>query len=80
MPDDKYEPNRVLGIPIRTGPNARQGAEPQRVMGIPVDWFGPVDREGSGSRAHPVRTFRRWLRRRRLDPLVPDDDEPGRSG
>ncbi len=80
MAGDEYEPNRVLGIPIGTGPHARQGEEPQRVMGVPVDWFGPVDREWFRSMAHPVRTYQRWLRRRRLGPYAPDEDEPGQSG
>jgi len=78
MAGDRYEPNRVLGFPRKTGPRARQGEEPQRVMGIPVDSFGPVDRDWFRSLAHPVRGFRRWVRWRRLGPYATDDDEPGR--
>jgi hypothetical protein len=77
MPDDKYEPNRVLGIPWTRDPNARQGEEPQRVMGFPVDWFGRVDTDWLAPLAHPVRGYRRWLRRRRLGPYAVDEDEPG---
>ena len=79
MADDRYEPNRVLGIPIRTDPHARQGEEPQRVMGFPVDWFAAADRDWFRSLAHPVRGYQRWVRRRRLDPYVTDEDEPGRE-
>ena len=76
MTGDQHEPNRVLGMPWRTEPHARQGVEPQRVMGFPVEWFGAVDREWVRSLAHPIRGYQRWLRRRRLGPYVTDDDEP----
>jgi hypothetical protein len=78
MAGDDYEPNRVLGMPLRTSPHARRVEEPQRVMGFPVDWFGGVDLGWSWSLAHPVRGYRRWLRRRRLGPYATDDDEPRR--
>jgi hypothetical protein len=86
MAGDNYEPNRVLGFPrtrdahARQAGQARQTREPQRVMGFPVDsfadWFGSVDGEWVQSLAHPVRTYRRWLRRRRLGPYETDEDEP----
>jgi len=57
---------------------ARQGEEPQRVMGFPVDWFGHADLDWFRSMAHPVRTYRRWVRRRRLGPYAVDEDESGR--
>jgi hypothetical protein len=72
MRDDHYEPNRVFGMPVDTGPHARQGEEPQRVMGIPIDWFGSVDPRLK-SLKHPVQAFRRWKLRRRLGPYAPDD-------
>jgi hypothetical protein len=75
MPDDRYETNRVLGMPWPPGTRARQGQEPQRVMGFPVDWFGRADVEWFRSIVHPVRTYRRWVRRRRLGPYAVDDDE-----
>ena len=78
MAGDQYEPNRVLGIPWRPDPRARQGEEPQRVMGFPVDWFGSIDRDWVRSLAHPIRRYRRWLRRRRLGPYAIDEDEPRR--
>jgi hypothetical protein len=80
MADDRYEPNRVLGIPISRDPHARQGEEPQRVMGFPVDWFGTAGRDRFGSLAHPIQGYRRWVRRRRLGPYLTDEDEPGREG
>jgi hypothetical protein len=81
MTRDRYEPNRFLGFPVGRPPHARQGEEPQRMMGIPVDWLGrgPADRERSASMAHPVRTYRRWLRWRRLGSYAADEGEP-RSG
>jgi hypothetical protein len=91
MPGNNYEPNRVLGFPRTRDPHTRQAGqdgqakqnrEPQRVMGFPVDslsdWFGSVDGQWVDSLAHPVRTYRRWLRRRRLGPYAIDEDEPGR--
>ena len=80
MPGDQYEPNRVLGIPWTRDPNVRQGEEPQRVMGFPVDWFGRVDTDWLQSLTHPVRGYRRWLRRRRLGPYAVDEDDPGPRG
>ena len=82
MTRDRYEPNRFLGFPVGTPPHARHGEEPQRMMGIPVAWLGPGPdgREWSASMAHPVRAYRRWLRRRRLGPYATDESEPRREG
>jgi hypothetical protein len=80
MAGDRYEPNRFLGFPVGTDPHARQDEEQQRVMGMPVDWIGPVDYDWFRSLAHPVRGYRRWLRRRRLGPYAVDEDEPGQGG
>ena len=76
---DREEPNRVFGMPRQTGPHARHGEEEQRVLGVPADWFGPVDHDWLRSLAHPVRGYKRWLRRRRLGPYALDEDEQ-RSG
>lgn len=84
MADDRYEPNRFLGFPVRTGPRVKRDEESQRVMGFAVDWFG----SGSGSSdhhrdrdqirplPHPIRGYKRWLRRRRLGPYAVDEDQP----
>jgi hypothetical protein len=76
---DRYarqgEPQRVLGQPVwDLGPHARKDEEPQRVMGIPIDSLGPspADRERLLSLAHPIRTCKRWVSRRRLGPYSPD--------
>ncbi len=79
MADDPYEPNRVLGMPIRSNPNAPQGVEPKRALGFPVDWSEPVDFSWLVSLAHPIRGYRLWVRRRRLGPYATDEDEPRRS-
>jgi hypothetical protein len=73
------EPQRVLGQPILDlGPHARQDEEPQRVMGYPIDSIGPspADREWLLSLAHPIRNYKRWVRRRRLGPYATDEDKP----
>jgi hypothetical protein len=74
---DQYEPNRFLGFPVTRNPRVpRQGEESQRVMGFPVDWFSGVDLDWLDSLAHPIRSYQRWLRRRRLGPYATGDDEP----
>jgi hypothetical protein len=66
MRDDREEPNRVFGIPLRPpGSSGREGEEHQRLMGFPVDWFGGVDTDALAWFTHPVREYRRWARRRR---------------
>jgi hypothetical protein len=47
-------------------------------MGFPVDSLGPgsAERERLRALAHPIRTYKRWVRRRRLGPYVTDEDEP----
>ena len=79
MASDREEPNRVLGMPRQTGTHARYDEEERRVLGVPADWFGPVDRDWFRSLAHPVRSYKRWLRHRRLGPYALDEDDP-RSG
>jgi hypothetical protein len=74
------ERQRVLGQPIwGLGPHARRGEEPQRVLGFPIDSLGPspADREWLLSLAHPIRTYKRWVRRRRLGPYATDEDPGG---
>jgi hypothetical protein len=76
-PSQNEEPQRVMGIPVRNlGPHARRNEEPQRVMGFPVDSLGPAEREQLRSLVHPIRTYKRWVRRRRLGPYATDEDEP----
>jgi hypothetical protein len=64
------EPQRVMGQPIwDVGPHSRPD-EPQRVMGYPIDSVGPTpaDIEWFKSWLHPIRTYNRWMRLRRLGP------------
>jgi hypothetical protein len=82
MADDENEPNRVLGFPVRTGPRVKRDEESQRVMGFPVDLFSGSgsdhhrDRDQVRPLLHPVRGYKRWLRRRRLGPYAVDEDQP----
>jgi hypothetical protein len=72
---DEEPPQRVMGQPVGdVGPHSRPD-EPQRVMGYPIDSVGPTaeDIEWFKSWLHPIRMYRRWVRRRRLGPY---DDEP----
>jgi hypothetical protein len=73
--DDQYEPNRVLGIPLGSDTRARQDEESQRVLGFSADWPAAIDLDWVRALAHPVRGYRRWLRRRRLGPYAMDDGE-----
>jgi hypothetical protein len=75
MAEDRYEPNRFLGFPVRTGQRAKRDEESQRFMGFPVDWFGGADRVQVEPLAHPIRGYKRWLRRRRLGPYAVDEDQ-----
>ena|SRR5712691_1802655 len=75
MSSGQEERNRVLGVPIGTGPHGRQGKEQQHVMGLPADLFENVNLDGLRSLAHPIRAYKRWARRRRLGPYVTDEDE-----
>jgi hypothetical protein len=77
MTDDRYEPNRFLGFPVRTGPHAKPDEESQRVTGFSVDlanWFGGggSDRDQPGPLAHPIQGCKRWLRRL----YAVDEDQP----
>jgi hypothetical protein len=79
MAGDQYEPNRFLGLPQPKNPKTGRKAEPQRVMGFPVDLYGlldNIDLDFTWALMHPVRGYRRWLRRRRLGPYATDEDGP----
>ncbi|HME66606.1 MAG TPA: hypothetical protein VKG61_17090 [Streptosporangiaceae bacterium] len=51
-------------------------------MGFPVDWFSGSgsdhhrDRDQVRPLTHPIRGYKRWLRRRRLGPYAVDEDRP----
>ena len=75
MSSGREERNRVLGLPIGTGPRGRQGEEQQHVMGLPADLFDGVNLDGLSFLAHPIRAYKRWARRRRLGPYATDENE-----
>jgi hypothetical protein len=76
MPGDEYEPKRVLGFPVTRDPHARQDTAPRRVMGFSSDQSDGIDMDWIRSLAHPIRGYRRWLRRRRFGPYAIDEGEP----
>jgi hypothetical protein len=79
MASENEESRRVLGFRVDSfGPGARRDEEPQHVMGFPVGSFGPgpAEREQLRSLAHPIRTYKKWLRRRRLGPYAIDETSP----
>ena len=72
------EPQRYMGLPIGSfGPHSNPDEEPQRIAGFPVGSIGPTpaDLESLRSLAHPIRTYKRWARRRRLGFYATDEDE-----
>ena len=79
MPEDREEGNRMFGLP-RDGQARASRPEPQRVLGFPVTMFQNVDTEFFRSIVHPVKSYRRWSRRRRLGAYAVDDDTPSRNG
>ena len=74
MPSDHEESGRMFGVPVRGGPARQQRSEPQRVLGFPVDMFKGVDVDFFRGLVHPVKSYRRWSRRRRLGVYAVDDD------
>lgn len=84
MASDQYrrqdeEPQPAMGLPIGDiGPHSRQDEEPQRIAGFPIDSIGPTpaDLERLRSLAHPIRTYKRWVRRRRMGFYATDEDKP----
>ncbi len=74
MPGEPEERQRFLGFPRGPDPYGESGEQSPRLMGMPMDWFGPVDVEWFRTMLHPVRSVRRWKRRRHLGPFVADED------
>ncbi|HMK99261.1 MAG TPA: hypothetical protein VK428_03650 [Acidimicrobiales bacterium] len=78
MPAEPGERRHVLGF--RAGPNANR-RRPRSLArpGGGSNWiYGPVDRAFFRAVVHPLRSFRRWRRHRRLGPYdVEDGPEPG---
>ena len=63
------------------GRGPKRDEESQRVMGFPVDWSSGSgsdhrDRDQVRPLPHPIRGYKRWLRRRRLGPYAVDEDQP----
>lgn len=75
MTSGPEERNRVFGMPTGRSPHRRQGEEQQHVLGFPVDWFDQVSLDGLRFLAHPIRSYKRWARRRRLGPYAIDEED-----
>lgn len=74
MAGEPEERQRLLGFPRGPDPYGAGGDESRRIMGMPTDWVGPVDVEWFRTVLHPVRSIRRWRRRRQLGPFLVDED------
>lgn len=75
MTSGPEEWNRVSGIPTGRSPHGRQGEEQQHVLGFPVDWFDQVKLDELWFLVHPIRSYKRWARRRRLGPYATDEED-----
>lgn len=80
MTGEPREPKRVLGFPVGQDPYRRDHREAQRLLGVPTDWIGPVDVQWFHSLIHPIRSWKRWIRHRRLGPYDIGDDDDGGDG
>jgi hypothetical protein len=79
MPSDNQEPNRMFGAPTGGASQPRR-YEPNRVLGFPTDMFNRVDVDFFRGLVHPVKSIKRWNRRRRLGAYAVDEDTPSRNG
>ena len=68
MPAEPEEERRVLGFPVGPDPSRRRPMSTARPGGGPGGIIGPVDRAFFRAMVHPLRSFRRWRRHRRLGP------------
>jgi hypothetical protein len=73
MSGNQEERNRFLGFQVgqdphrpHGNPHRPRGREQQRVMGFPADWVDDANLDGLRFLMHPVREYKRWVRRRRL--------------
>ena len=73
MTGNPEEKNRVLGFPVGSASRRGRGDhEEQHVMGFPATWFDNVNVDALRWLVHPIGEYRRWARRRRLDPHTKD--------
>lgn len=75
MASGPEERNRVFGIPTGGSPPRRQGEEQQHVLGFSAGWSDQIDLGGLRFLAHPIRSYRRWSRRRRLGPYATGEED-----
>jgi hypothetical protein len=79
MPSEAEERKRILGFPAGPNPYGPRDQEPRRYLGMRADWVGPVDVQWFGSLVHPLRSWRRWNRHRRLGPYALNDDDGAKT-
>ena len=78
MPAEPEEQRHVLGFPVGPDPSRRRPRSTALPGGGPGGIIGPVDTAFFRAVVHPLRSFRRWRRHRRLGPYdVGDGPEPG---
>lgn len=63
QPDDRREPQRVLGIPLGSDRRGIVEDEEQRVLGLPVRWLDNIGRDASRSLGRLFKAGRSLLRR-----------------
>lgn len=73
MSGNQEERNRFLGFPVSRDPHRQHGGEQQRVMGFPANWPDHASLDGLRFLVHPVREYKRWVRRRRLGPYAAEE-------
>ena len=73
MPTEPEEQRHVLGFPVGPDPSSRRPRSTARPPGGAGWALGPVDSAFFHGLVHPLRSFRRWRRYRRLGPYDVED-------
>jgi hypothetical protein len=63
QPDDRREPQRVLGIPLGSDRPGIVQDEEQRVLGMPIRWFEGMGQDASRSLGRLIKSGKSLLRK-----------------